>query len=1102
MAQQQIELEISFQKLLQQNEKLINELKKTQKEGESLGDSLKDGLGKGESESKKFAKSLVDVDKALNVVKNTSDDLGDELRQLKILQDELTKSALKYDGKNLEKVESNLRKVKARIKDVKDEQQKLANANNDSDKGASRLVGTFKRFLALGIATKVAEIISQFKAFANENNKLISSVAKLNAVGDDNINAVTAQIQGLVKASESLDIVPADFQEISEAANAISKQLGISFDASLNIIQQGLSEGLNSSGEFLDNLKEYAPVFKEIGGTADDALDVARLQKFFGTFSDSGFATIEEGLLRLRELPDATKDALKSIGLSADTIQKEIASGQKSVFDVLKEVSSELSNFESDSKVVGKAIADIFGPAGEKAGFDFITSLKDVDLALGDSSEKAKQAKADYLALTEANAEVSESINRITAEFEPYLRQIDLLIAKIKVFALASTSDNRRGIFSFFRGNEAEEVQSQIDVLNDIQFQGAKEAQDAFLEDIKETTDAEKKFFEGRKKAKELESKALLESQKKEIDAKKKALEKAENERKKLAQEIEKSRLEEANRLFDLEQSFNSELVALQKEQQALEISNLEEGSVQRINLTSDLLLAEIQERENALKRKQALIILEKETTKAEIEALTNAEVEARLQAIETTVELEKDAAASFALLRNAIQEQRLEKIQNFYDEQLAIIDKGIADIESETDSENESLANATEKKLQLLEEQNELEVARLKASQGFYGASGEVTDKGQKEILKLQLDFLQKQLDFYQALSDTEIEALESQGENVGKAILGIQSEINKAQSQLQGGGEDGEGNDIFDLLGLNISDEKKEALLDLYRAVSQEIGNIIAGAFENAINRQNELIDTFDENISDLESQLEREKDLQDIQSANSVETLEKDLEAQKSLRNDAIKEREKLQKKQAAIDKAEQKISLALTIANIFKSLSGLGPVGIALGATAVTGFLVLLEQFIGRAQSLKKGTDYFKGDGSSNHEGKGGLVFAHEGEAFIQSEKNEKYHTIVKGIRRDNKSMILQGVSESLGIKGLEKLQNTKALQATTALNLQDINLEKQVQMYIDSSNQADLLKGIKTAVDGTTEAIKQKPTIYRKKDSTVFWQNGNVKEILD
>ena len=1092
---QEISLEVSYKKVIAENEKLADELKKAQKEAKKLGDSLVDGLGDGENASKKFAKSLVSVDKALNDIKSTSDDLEDEYKQLKKIQDELVRSAIKYDGKNLKQVESNLRKVTARLKEVKDEQKKLADETQNGDKGASKLVGAFKKFLALGIATKVAEMVLQFKAFANENNKLINSVAKLNAVGDENINAVTAQIQGLVKASESLDVVPADFQEISQAANAISKQLGISFGASIAVIQQGLAEGLNSSGEFLDNLKEYAPIFKEIGGSVNDALDVARLQNFFGTLGDKGFDTIKEASLRLRELPDATKDALKLLGLSAETIQKEIANGTKTTLDVIKEVSKELSNFEADSKITGTVIADIFGAAGEDAGFQFITSLNDVDKALGETGEKSKQAKADYLALTDANADVAESINRITTEFEPYLRQIDLLIAKTKAFALASTADDRRGIFSIFRGGESEDVQSRIDVLNDIQAKGASDAQDAFFEDIKETTDAEKKFFESRKKAKELEAKALLETQQKEIDAKQKAFEKAEKERKKIANEAENARIKEANRLFDLERDLSAEILQLQKEQQAIEISNLEVGSVERINRTSDLLLAEIKERENALIRKQALIILERDTTIAEIEALTNAEKEARLQAIEETVQLENDAAASFVILRQAIQDQRLEKIQEFYDAQIAIVDKGVSDIESESEKESENLANATDKKLKLLEEQNELEVDRLEASKGFYGASGEITDKGQKELIKLQLDYLQSQLDFYQALSDTEIQALESQGQNVGKAILNLQGEINKAQSELQGGGEDGESQSLFDLLGLNISDEQKDALLDLYKAVAGEIGNIITGAFQDAIDSQNELIDSFDENIDKLESELEREKELKENQSANSVETLEKELEQQKSLREEAVKEREKIQKRQAIIDKAEQKISLALTIANIFKSLSGLGPVGIAIGATAVTGFLALLESFIGKAQSLKKGTASFKGDGTSNHEGKGGLAYLHNDEAVVPQTQNAKYRDITKGLVTGD---------EKLMIKGFDKLQDSKAISVSSKANqgLQEIQMQKQIQMMLDNSEQNKLLKGIEKAVTGTTEAIKQKPMIYRKKDSTVYWQNGNVSEILD
>ena len=61
------------------------------------------------------------------------------------------------------------------------------------------------------------------------------------------------------------DTFGADFQETLIAANAISKQFGISVNEALQLVKDGFLAGGDANGEFLDSLKEYPAYFKEAG---------------------------------------------------------------------------------------------------------------------------------------------------------------------------------------------------------------------------------------------------------------------------------------------------------------------------------------------------------------------------------------------------------------------------------------------------------------------------------------------------------------------------------------------------------------------------------------------------------------------------------------------------------------------------------------------------------------------------------------------------------------------------------------------------------------------------------------------------------------------
>lgn len=186
----------------------------------------------------------------------------------------------------------------------------------------------------------------------------------------------------------------ADFNEVLQSANNLSKAFGISIDDAMKLVQDGFVSGANANGEFLDTLKEYPRYFKEAGLSAEDFVAITTNAAQQGIFSDKGVDVIKEGNLRIREMTTATADALNNIGISAEQVQADLQAGSITTFDVMQMVAAKLNELPASSAAVGTAIADIFGGPGEDAGLEYIKTLANIQLNM-DAVKAATQGTAE-----------------------------------------------------------------------------------------------------------------------------------------------------------------------------------------------------------------------------------------------------------------------------------------------------------------------------------------------------------------------------------------------------------------------------------------------------------------------------------------------------------------------------------------------------------------------------------------------------------------------------------------------------------------------------------------------------------------------------------
>ena len=209
------------------------------------------------------------------------------------------------------------------------------------------------------------------------------------------------------------DTFGTDFRETLQATNSVAKQFGISYEQAADVIRKGFVAGANANGEFIDTLKEYPAYFKEAGISASDFVAIIAKSNQEGIFSDKGVDAIKEGNLRLREMTTATASALEGIGISSKKVQEDLQSGAKTTWQVMQEVSQNLSELPESSSKVGTAIADIFGGPGEDAGLQYLTMLKDIKGGIDDVIEKQGDMSTSLLEVNNAATECKKAFNNL-----------------------------------------------------------------------------------------------------------------------------------------------------------------------------------------------------------------------------------------------------------------------------------------------------------------------------------------------------------------------------------------------------------------------------------------------------------------------------------------------------------------------------------------------------------------------------------------------------------------------------------------------------------------------------------------------------------------
>ena len=789
--------------------------------------------------------------------------------------------------------------------------------------------------------------------------------AEFTGKSGDDLKAYRNEISGIA------DTFNQEFKPTLQAADALAAQFGISFDEAAKIIKDGFVAGADLNGDFLSKVQQYAPAFKQAGMSAQEYVAILT-QTRSGIFGDKGLEAIKQADARIRQMSANAAKSLEAIGLPAEQLQKDLTSGAKSTFDVIREISAKLSELPDNSREVGEVLINVFGKQGRDAGLEMIRSLKDISTNLDEV--KSQTGLLGRLQEEQADSQI-ELQNALSALFDQTGGNFETLTAKAKLFVTNGITRIIKGIISV--------INYVVDLYN--KSQGFRQLWQGIIVNLKNGFDFLANVFKmfgqiisGYAKALKglftLDFKGiaqglgdvltavpkLLKNQWKDI--KKNIKEGVDNVNKtvkpitipvktsgkntntrskpvtgdyvpedtsggkseKSGKSGKSGKRTDARKTIeqqqkDIEQAYKKALDArrkLEDAQLALEKDMWEKRRKQTIYQYS----RQVEDLQHQLVVDKELNEDGRKTINDTIKALEQQQTEALLaiererQLKELQLQKETIALRLKAVAEGSEQERELKLQQLELDKQITLLQnaqKPVGERQSEADikaSYNRDIAAIADNYMRM---QLQLFDQQQEFAQSEFDLLRNSEERKTRFRLQQEKARLQKILELNK-LAGTKLSDVE---------IATINNTIKKIDQEITQSGIKERTQDIYGLFGLNLDDEQKEAI-DESVQYAQEAIRTLMDSYVQAAEAKVQLANA---DVERAKSVLDAEIEARNNGYANNVAMAQKEFELAKKNQQKALREQEKAKKQQLVIDAATQASSLITATANIWKQFS---------------------------------------------------------------------------------------------------------------------------------------------------------------------------------
>ena len=138
-----------------------------------------------------------------------------------------------------------------------------------------------------------------------------------------------SQIKAVTENALALrDTFGVEVNESIRASKALITQFGISADEAYNLMAHGAQNGLDFSGELVDNINEYSVQFGKLGLSAEDMFNIFQSGSDAGAWNlDKIGDAVKEFSIRAIDGSNTTIEGFTKLGLNSDEMAKKFAAG-------------------------------------------------------------------------------------------------------------------------------------------------------------------------------------------------------------------------------------------------------------------------------------------------------------------------------------------------------------------------------------------------------------------------------------------------------------------------------------------------------------------------------------------------------------------------------------------------------------------------------------------------------------------------------------------------------------------------------------------------------------------------------------------------------
>ncbi|WP_313418833.1 hypothetical protein [Sphingobacterium multivorum] len=1178
------------------NKTILEEAKNTvalRKAAEDRAKAAKIMIGVLDEVSKKQSEGIKLDDKAAAAVKIYTDNLAYFKEALKTATDPTQIQVL---SKSMERMRDNIVSVYDRAtKAITPMNNKLEQAGTLTDKLSDSIMGSFSS--------------EELDVLSNNLNNASNEMEQLGAL----IDFVSQKMEGLDKESDLFKTLSADIEEANTMLGRTSEVLDISSLSSDQLVDR--LKFLQDALQIEANPQEIVKLNKEIEATEVRLKQIKNAGKEgFDEMGNKIIPTVEEKVKSLgAQLEEVVQQMAKmkaeglGDGKEYDELMvkavklKQAISGVK---DELKEVASETPTLDgligagtliaSGFNIAQGAVA-LFGEENENlektiakltAGISILQGLQQIQIELKNKESVANKAltasqalynvvvgastgalKAFRIALAATGIgliilavaslianwdKLTESIKISGPEAEKWGQRIDkikqvavgvgnavlqYLIWPIKTLYVLFTDGANAAVDSFI--NSMNMVKGYSDGLNwELQRQNEaatkkyletklkeKEKAVEILKALgKDTQKEEKEIFNYRvalaKAGSEEEQSILQEVQvwraqniKKEEEERKKAADKAAEKRKREEEEAKRKRDKEAKRILD----FNRKLIDLEYSKQASIAEAMADGVLK-------------EEEQEKLRYQTAVLALQRELEDFKGTADEKKVLQDSINAQQLTLAQDHDAKMLAIMLKGLkdiedaqrqsgkiikeingqSQQLELDEVEEKYKNLEKVWKKGHNEEKDFSELKNKEIVNINLKyALQDLKDREDIETARI----SLIKIKGKTEEEQEiiRETFKYQimLDAANERLDLLRKVGGKENAVAIAQTEAL---IAELNLKIGKSTTKKK--------TNVFQLLGFDIKDDEAKEIVDSYRQVFSQITQAWQDALSLQIDAKQRQIDQLNDQISEVERALDKELDLQEQGYANNVSAKQQELDALKAQRDEETRQKEELLKKEQQFAVAQvilngivQASELALAAAKIFKANSGIPfGVGVAIAVASIATMLTTFFAVKNQVKAISSDVPKFRKGGSfilngPSHE-QGGLGVYNEktgqrvaevegGEGFFAINKHtRKYLPLLEAINNDDLGRVGSFMENFKADLGEPVFANPQGLNNVFLLSQRKEDRENRYKeamiQFSDSGELKDIAKSNRMMLE-----IEKNRKIITETDTHIIEQQGNI-----